>query len=351
MKSFRKYLLILLLFCISFSYAQKSEFVVSRNIETLLSKLMYFENIYTGSPGIFDAVSSKDDKEYSTEIDLKNMEFEDKANTYLTLGLNKGAIAKQFIQRATWTVTLKEQTKNSTKVSVELTKITPDQWSKKEVNTKATKSTGKLEAEVKSFLMDESTNIAENVEEYNSDETSDSAVSAVKDAAFNSMIAAGDAQRNKKTVISKNLQKLFGKDFISIPVQTSVFTNALNVKPTEMECAACENGLYYNWDFDDFNLIHAKTMDGNEYYALKYFGDNKVKGLPYVLVFSDSSPEECKVKFARFNSQLYQTTINIDQNSDRALTVVDFKKDKNFVRLEFGNEYLTRIIVSNKEIH
>lgn len=351
MRSFKKHFLILWLFCVIFSYAQKTEFVVPQKMENLENKISNFNNEYTSNFSGMSGAAAPDGSEFITTINLDDMKFEAKTNPYLILGLNKGAKARQFIQRATWTVTLKKQTKNSTKVSVALAEITLDQWSKKEVNTKTTKSTGKLEAEVKSFLMDKSTNQSKNFAEYNSGEVSDSAMVAVEDAAFDAMIAAGDAQRNKKTIISKQLQKLFGKDFISIPTQASVFTKALNINPTEIPCEDCKDGLYYNWDFEDFNLIYAKTTDGQEYYSIKYFGDDKVNGLPYDLVFNDSSSGGSKTKFARFNSQLYQTTVNIDENSDRALLVVDFKKDKNFVRLEFGNEYLTRIIVSNKEIH
>lgn len=351
--NFKIYLgLMLCLLSFGFSQAQKTEFVIPQKMEVLEDKIVGFTSVYIADPKVFTAVTSADN-DFSTDIELENMEFKGKSNPYLVLGLNKGAKTQQFIQKASWTLTLKKQSKNSTKVSIELFEIIPDQWSKKEVNTKTTKSTGKLEAELKKFLLEKSVKRAEDLDSSADNAAIDSSAFSTDadQAAFDAMIAAGDAQRNKKTIVSKNLQKLFGNDFISIPAKSSVFIKALNKNPTLMECADCENGTYNNWDFEDFNLIYAKTTDGQEYYAIKYFGDVKVKGLPYNLLFNDSSPSECKTKFARFNSQLYQTTVNIDENSDKALTVVDFKKDKNFVRLEFGNEYLTRIIVSNKEIH
>lgn len=336
-----------------FSQAQKTEFVVPQKMELLENKISDFRNSYTSTSGMMDAAGSVDGNEFSTNIDLENMEFQGKSNPYLILGLNKGAKTKQFIQRASWTLTLKKQSKNSTKVSLELSDIIADQWSKKEVNTKTTRSTGKLEAELKKFLLEKSVKRTENSDSSSDIAAVDSAAAYVDadQAAFDAMIAAGDAQRNKKTIVSKKLQNLFGKQLISIPTSPAFFTKSLNTVPTEKECADCENEIYYNYDFEDFNLIYAKMNEGTEFYALQYYGEAKVKGFPYDLVFNDSTAEECKIKFARYNAQLYQTTINIDENSDTALMVVDFKKDKMYVRLEFANQYLSRIKVSNKEIN
>jgi hypothetical protein len=61
----------------------------------------------------------------------------------------------------------------------------------------------------------------------------------------------------------------------------------------------------------------------------------KVSGLPYGLVFNESTASECKTKFARYNAQLYQTTVEANANTSSALTVVTFKMNNSFVRLEF----------------
>ncbi|QDP85341.1 hypothetical protein FNJ88_07100 [Chryseobacterium sp. SNU WT5] len=335
-----------------FSQAQKTEFVVPQKMELLENKIVGFTSLYIAGPKVFTAVTSVDN-DFSTDVELENMEFNGNSNQYLILGLNKGAKSKQFIQRASWKVTFRKQSNNSTKVLVELTDVIPDQWSNKEVNTKTTRSTGKLEAELKKFLLKKSVKRTKNSDSTSDIAAADSAAAYVDadQAAFEAMIAAGDAQRNKKTIVSKKLQNLFGKQLIPIPTSPAVFTKSLNTVPTEKECADCENRIYYNYDFEDFNVIYAKMNDGTEFYALQYYGDVKVKGFPYDLVFNDSTAEECKIKFARYNAQLYQTTINIDENSDTALMVVDFKKDKMYVRLEFANQYLSRIKVSNKEIN
>ena len=342
----------LLLCCSTFPliYGQKTEFVVPQKMEVLENKISDFENPFIKSRGAQAASASVDGSEFSTNIELENMEFNGKSNPYLILGLNKGAKAKQFIQRASWMITLKKQSKNSTKVSLELTDIIADRWSKKEVDTKTTKSTGKLEAEVKTFLLDKSIKPSENSDYSGYDGNADTASASVDEADIEAIIAAGDVQRNKKTTVSKKLQNLFGKQFIALPTGASFFTKSLKTTATEKDCADCDNGKYSNWDFEDFNLIYAKMNSGEEFYALQYYGDVKVKGLPYDLVFNDSSPEECKIKFARYKAQLYQTTVNIDDNTANALTVVDFKHNNLYVRLEFGNEYLTRIKVSNKQI-
>lgn len=352
--NFKIYLgLILCFLSFGFSQAQKTEFVVPQKMEVMEDKISDFRNSFTSNYMGMAGAAAKDGSEFSTNIELENMEFKGKSNPYLILGLNKGAKAQQFIQKASWTLTLKKQSKNSTKIFIELFEIIPDQWSKKEVNTKTTKSTGKLEAELKKFLLEKSEKRTEDSDSSADNVAVDSAAFSTDadQAAFDAMIAAGDAQRNKKTIVSKKLQNLFGKQLIPIPTSPAIFTKSLNTVFTEKECADCENKIYYNYDFEDFNLIYAKMNEGTEFYALQYYGDVRVKGLPYDLVFNDSTAEECKIKFARYNPQLYQTTVNIDENSDTALMVVDFKKDKMYVRLEFVNQYFSRIKVSNKEIN
>ncbi len=96
-------------------------------------------------------------------------------------------------------------------------------------------------------------------------------------------------------------------------------------------------------------MIYVNMNHGLNYYALQYYGDQMVSGLPYGLVFNGSSPSECKTKFAKYNAQLYQTSVEVDENTSKALTVVAFKMNTSHVRLEFGNEYLTRLVISNKE--
>lgn len=333
------------IFILNFSlfFGQKAEFNVPKDIETLQNSVFYFQNEFTKDEPKAAAAS---DKDFSTTIDLYNLKFNGASkNPYLNLALKSGARSEQFIQQAIWMVNMKKVSSKSTKVTIYLEKVIPDSWSKKEVDAKLTKSTGKVEQEIKEFLLNyKSSEPAAGAEV--ADASSFEAETTYSDAP--TVARADGTPKQKKT--SKYLQSLFGKkQFIALPASSDTFTKLLKTDPSQPECKDCKNGKYSNWDFDDFNMIYAHMNDGQEYYAIQYYGNDMVSGLPYGLVFNDSSPSEAKQKFARYNAQLYQTTVNTDENTSRALTVVTFKMNSSFVRLEFGNEYLTRLVISNKE--
>ncbi|MBP2616363.1 hypothetical protein [Chryseobacterium jejuense] len=335
--------------CFSLSFAQKVEFTVPKSIDVLENIIFDFKNDYTKEIAA-DAAAMEDN--FSTTVDLFNLKYDTgNKNPYLNLALNKGAKNKQFIERASWMVNFKKISKKSTKVTIDIESIVPDRWSKKDVDVKLTKSTGKVENEIKEFLL-----TYKKPESY-AQATADAAAEPTEEqmaAAEAQAVAQMEELDNRKLIqqtTSKKLQALFSKkQFITLPTTADTFTKLLQIQPSEPECETCKGGKYSSWDIDEvFNLIYAKMNDGEEYYALQYYGDQKVSGLPYGLVFNESSASECKAKFARYNAQLYQTTVEVDANTSSALTVVTFKMDNRFVRLEFGNQYLTRLLVSNKE--
>ena len=336
----RNIIILALMLCYGLSFGQKVEFTVPKNIEALENLIFNFKNEFTNDEPKAAAAGGD---HFSTTIDLYNLKYDkDIQNPYLNLALKKGAKPKQFIEQANWNITFDKISKKSTKVSIFLERVVPDRFSKKDVDTKQTKSTGKVEKEIKEFLL-------------NSKESK--AIEASDDMIVNMVEGTEDptADFEKRNAIqkttSKKLQSLFSKkQFIPLPTTPETITKLLQIQPNELECKDCKNGKYASWDIDEvFNLILTKLNDGQEYYALQYYGDKKVAGLPYGLVFNESSPTECKSKFARYNAQLYQTTVDTDENSSRALTVVTFKMNTSFIRLEFGNDYLTRLVVSNKE--
>jgi hypothetical protein len=325
-------------------FGQKVEFTVPKSIETLQNSIFYFSNDFTKDEA--KAAAASDDN-FSTTVDLYNLKYDtDYKNPYLKLALKNGAKPKQFIQQAVWNVTMKKVSGKSTKVSVFLETVTPDRWSKKDIDIKQTQSTGKVEQEIKEFLLNyNEPKVSEALEA-----AADAADVAATEAMATAQVADFEARNSIEKVASKKLQTLFGKkQFISLPSTSGTFTKLLQIQPSELECGDCKNGKYSSWDFDDFNMIYTQMTTGLEYYALQYYGSQKVSGLPYGLVFNESSPTECKTKFERYNAQLYQTTVDTDENSSKALTVVTFKINTSFVRLEFGNEYLTRLVISDKE--
>ncbi|AZA84857.1 hypothetical protein C1637_18930 [Chryseobacterium lactis] len=339
-----KILTLLFIVCFSLYFGQKTEFTIPKSIETLQNAVFYFSNEFTKDEA--KAAAASDDN-FSTTVDLYNLKYDaGYKNPYLKLALKNGAQSKQFIQQAVWNVTMKKISKKSTKVSIFLQTVTPDRWSKKDVDVKQTQSTGKVEQEIKEFLL--------NYKEPKVSEALAAAIGATDAAAAEAMATAQvtdfETRNSVEKVTSKKLQSLFSKkEFISLPTISEKFTKLLQIQSSEQECEDCKKGKYSSWDFDDFNMIYTQMNDGKEYYALQYYGDQKVSGLPYGLVFNDSSPTECKTKFARYNAQLYQTTVDTDESSSKALTVVTFKISTSFVRLEFGNGYLTRLVISNKE--
>lgn len=340
-----KIALLLFIVCFSLFFGQKVEFTVQKDIGTLQNSIFYFKNDFTKDEAK-DAAAS--DVDFSTTVDLYNLKYDvDYKNPYLDLAVKNGSKPKQFIQQAVWAVHLKKISPKSTKVTVYLEKIVPDSWSKKEVDVKLTKSTGKVEKEIKEFLLKYTP------KESSSDQATTDSVfvdNAALQAQSTDQAITIEAREPQKKTISKKLQSLFSKkQFIALPATSDIFTKLLQVKPSQLECKDCKNGTYSNWDFENFNMIYANMTGGLEYYALQYYGDDIVSGLPYGLAFNNSSPSESKQKFARYNAQLYQTTVDTDENSSKALTVVTFKMNTNFVRLEFGNEYLTRLVISNKE--
>jgi len=337
----------ILIFLLSFGlyFGQKVEFNVPKDIQTLQNSIFDFKNEFTKDEAKAAAAS---DTDFSTTVELYDLKYEGtQKNPYLDLALKTGAKPKQFIQQAVWNINMKKVSAKSTKITVFLEKVVPDSWSKKEVDTKLTKSTGKLEKEIKEFLLNhkptEHSNDLVAVDASSTDEETEAQATA--------QIAAFEAKTTQKKTVSKKLQSLFSKkQFVALPATSGTFTKLLQTDPSELECKDCKGGKYSNWDFEDFNMIYANMNGGEEYYAIQYYGTESVSGLPFGLVFNDSSPSECKQKFARYNAQLYQTTVDTDENSARALTVVTFKMNSSFVRLEFGNQYLTRLVVSNKEL-
>lgn len=342
-KTNHKLSILILLLSFSLYFGQKVEFNVPKDIETLQNSIFYFQNDFTKDEAKAAAAS---DSDFSTTVDLYNLKYDaDAKNPYLDLALKNGSKPKQFIQQAIWNVNMKKVSSKSTKVTVFLEKVIPDSWSKKEVDTKLTKSTGKVEKEIKEFLLTYKRTEPSN--DYDA-----SLADSVAATTYTTAVTTTDMieENPKQKKVSKKLQTLFGKkQFIALPATSDTFTKLLQVSPSELECKDCTGGKYSNWDFDDFNMIYANMSTGLEYYAIQYYGEDMVSGLPHGLVFNDSSPSECKQKFARYNAQLYQTVGDTNENSEKALTVVTFKMNSSFVRLEFGNEYLTRLVISNKE--
>lgn len=156
---------------------------------------------------------------------------------------------------------------------------------------------------------------------------------------------------NQKKVTNPYFQLIFPKkQLLNLPTSATEISKLLRTDANELDCDACENGKNASWDFDGFNMIYYRLTSGEEAYAIQYYGNDAVAGLPYNLVFNESTAEECYYRLKKYNASIYQTTQEVDAMTSSAISVVSFKVNGLFVNLEFGNGFLSRMVVSNKKI-
>ncbi|AZA63870.1 hypothetical protein EG345_03590 [Chryseobacterium carnipullorum] len=211
MKMKTNHKLSILTFLLSFSlyFGQKVEFNIPKDIQTLQNSIFNFKNDFTRDEAKAAAAS---DTDFSTTVELYDLKYEgSQKNPYLDLALKTGAKSKQFIQQAVWNVNMKKVSSKSTKITVFLEKVVPDSWSKKEVDTKLTKSTGKLEKEIKEFLLNhkpaEHSNDLAAVDASFTDEETEAQATA--------QVAAFEAKTTQKKTVSKNYKVYLVKNNLS----------------------------------------------------------------------------------------------------------------------------------------
>ena len=141
---------LLLLFCIGLN-AQKISFIIKQSNSELQNKIGNFKNQYL--EGIVDNATTADSKVLSSIVDLRNLEIatEDE-ETYLHLKFKKGKEQNVIILSAAWQVSFESIDDSTTKVSVELWRIIPDEKSSKLVVVKKSVTSGKLEKELQTFF-------------------------------------------------------------------------------------------------------------------------------------------------------------------------------------------------------
>lgn len=131
--------------------AQKTSFIIKQGNSELQNKIGSFKNQYLD--GIVDNATTADSKVLSSIVDLGNLEIgpEDK-EPYLHLKFRKKKEQKVIISSAAWQVSFESIDDSTTKVSVELWRIIPDEKSSKFLVVKKSVTSGKLEKELKAFF-------------------------------------------------------------------------------------------------------------------------------------------------------------------------------------------------------
>lgn len=131
--------------------AQKTSFIIKEGNSELQNKIGSFENQYLD--GIVDNATTADSKVLSSILDLSNLKIapEDK-EPYLHLKFKKDKEQNVIISSASWQVSFERIDDSTTKVSVKLWSIIPDEKSSKFLNVKKSVTSGRLEKELKTFF-------------------------------------------------------------------------------------------------------------------------------------------------------------------------------------------------------
>ncbi|WP_413531962.1 hypothetical protein [Empedobacter brevis] len=324
-------ILFIVLFSI-YTKAQETKFSINKPFKEVVSLVSNFNNDFTPTDRIGEAVASEN--EFKTTISLEKLKV-DKDSEYFSLAYKKPSEEMQFIKEAKWEVSINGNPNNSTEVKVKLSSIEPDIESKKIIDTKKSKSTGKLEEEIKTYLTNNN---------YTINESTDSLVSDYSEEFDISDIPDQFEFKELEKLESKILKKLFKNDFIKLPANKEYFTKIIGTDPKELYCEACKDDKYWSWDFDDFNLIYGFMKDSKPFYAIQYYGEDAVSGLPFNVVFNETSMTECKNIFARYNAQWYQN-VGDEESDNTAKFNVEFKKGNDNIQFEFINQSLKRLLV------
>lgn len=317
-----------------YALAQEKEFVVNENIQDVDIKVSKFQSTISSGisfGGLFETDIVIKDEEYPSE-DAKN---------YLK---QKNASSKnRLVITSTWNVQLLKLNNNSTKVSVIL----------QSTNNKKYKfiSSGKLEEELKNYINSHSIDqFKEEMEPREGD--SIFAEYASDDNESRDFTDTAQAVDNDITDEYPYLKNLVNNNEITLPSTVEYFTKKIGFKPETIENELCEKGVYYHWYFEpEVSVIYSRLKDKSQSYGISYFGNYKITNLPLGLSFNDITFYECKSKFAKYKPKAYQTTESVSDTESKAISVIDFKTEKYYVRLGFyNNEFLTSILISTSKI-
>lgn len=281
--------------------------------------------------------ASMDNSSFSTTLKIADEDyFDGNSNPYLKLKYKKSPTSPTLVN-SEWEIKLKKIDDNRTELMVLLKKIIPSKEAKGNIIINESISSGQLEQEIAAFLENEQ-EVAEISEEEESNNEE-----------YTEYVYA----ENSSTLDFTNFKQMFdSKKLIPLPTTLEFFTQNIGENPDVKTNEACLNDEYYSWNFENnVNLIYYILKDKNQVYSLSYFGEEEINGLPFDLVFNQSTFNECKQKFSANGAEWYQETEEIpNTNTSRAFLILEFKYEKYYVQLGFyNNEYVTSIQVSTSK--
>lgn len=148
-------ILSILLLNITLSIAQEKVFIVNRNFDKVIDRVSQFQSALV-SDGGFDA--AKSDKVFSTNILIKNEKYgRGTRNNYLVLKYKSQSM--KALVSTTWDIKLTKVTPVKTKITVSLVKIESDQSSRLKIDILKSVSSGKLEKQLKDYVLSTKTTI------------------------------------------------------------------------------------------------------------------------------------------------------------------------------------------------
>ncbi len=344
-----------ILFVSLFSFSQDKEFVVKKKLEDAISLIEKYQNSLSKE----EINPEKSADKYIYKLILNDEIYDDAKDEDHYLILKKGKSKKAKVSASLWDITLTRKGKFSTAVNVELNDIEVDK-KYDYVDLDKSVSSGKLEEELGEYFKNNTTleelsakevKIPSKEEEDNLKklEAEVEKLEAEKKA-LNEKATKGKEIKDKKVAqkTSKPLENFIDLGFmlnknklISLPNDVDEISDKLGTSPKEHKSVLCYDHKYRTWEYKkDFVFTYTELKNNTDFYSLQYYGAEKVKGLPYSLVFNKSNLKDLRKQFAINKPKVaFENEISQDDTGVK-VNVMSFKMKNRSVKLYFNDKDL-----------
>ena len=135
---------------------------------------------------------------------------------------------------------------------------------------------------------------------------------------------------------------------IILPTTAGKFTETLGTEPDTKDDPNTKRGFYFSWMTDEeVEITFVELKDDNQYVGFSCHSDDEIGGLPYDLVFNNTTLEESLRNFKKFDASWHQVA-----EEDNNYFLLSFKDKNRYVYLYFyGESKVLRVItVSTTEL-
>ena len=142
----------------------------------------------------------------------------------------------------------------------------------------------------------------------------------------------------QKTPLDAGISKILNKNqLVTLPAKLIFFVNNIEGEIRREYSEACEGNFYDIWDTKTgVNIIYVTLLDKTQYVSIVYRESNKVAGLPLGLIFNESTFNECKNNFKKYNAKWSQ--VAGDEQDSVVHFQISFNIGKLFIDLDFFGE-------------